>query len=422
VPAPASSQISAVVGDLAVDDREALAARIPALVAHLAWVPDPRDPRGVRHSLVSLLATAVAATIAGARSLAAIAEWAADPGMPAELLEALQVRFDPLSRRFEVPDEATFRDVLERLDASAFTAAASAWLGELADLRDGAGQQAGARPPVRTGRPKQESVAVDGKALRGTRHHTASGRARHLLAAVGTRLGRLMGQVEVDGKTSELSAFRPLLESLDLTDRVETADALHTQRDHAAFLVTEKRAHFILVVKKNQRSLYHQLKALPWRKIPVGHTEDHHGHGRTERRGIKICTLAEGLLFPHARQAICITRKVRPRTGGRWTTVTVYAVTSLNAHQATAAQIARWIRSHWRIEALHHIRDVTYREDHSQIRTGSGPAVMAAMRSLAFAILKVCGWTNIAKAIRHHHKDPRRCLATLGLTNRHQGR
>lgn len=422
MPAPASSLISAVVGDLAVVDREALAARIPALVAHLAWVPDPRDPRGVRHSLVSLLATAVAATIAGARSLAAIAEWAADPGMTAELLEALQVRFDPLSRQFEVPDEATFRDVLERLDASAFTAAASAWLGELADLQDGVGQHAGQRPPIRTGRPKQESVAVDGKTLRGTRHHTASGRARHLLAAVGTRLGRLMGQVEVDGKTNELSAFRPLLEPLDLTDRVVTADALHTQRDHAAFLVTEKHAHFILVVKKNQRSLYHQLKALPWRKIPVGHTEDHHGHGRTERRGIKICSLAEGLLFPHAHQAICITRKVRPRTGGRWTTVTVYAVTSLNAHQATAAQIAQWIRSHWRIEALHHIRDVTYREDHSQIRTGSGPAVMAALRSLAIAILKFCGWTNIAKANRHHHKDPRRCLATLGLTNRHQGR
>lgn len=74
--------------------------------------------------------------------------------------------------------------------------------------------------------------------------------------------------------------------------------------------------------------------------------------------------------------------------------------------------------------ALHHIRDVTYREDHSQICTGSGPAVMAALRSfaIAIAILKFCGWTNIAKANRHHHKNPRRCLATLGLTNRHQGR
>jgi predicted transposase YbfD/YdcC len=423
VPAPASSLICAVLGHLAGlpdADRKALAARVPALMAHLAWVPDPRDPRGIRHSLVSLLACAIAATIAGARSLAAIAEWVADPGTGPQTLRALQVRFDPLSRRFEVPDEATFREVLERLDASAFAAAAGAWLGGLEQVRDEAGRQAGTRPPLRAGRPRKESVAVDGKALRGTRHHTASGRARHLLAAVGTRFGRPLGQIEIDGKTSELAAFRPLLEPLDLTDTVVTADALHTQRDHATFLVQEKRAHFILIVKKNQRSLYHQLKALPWRKVETGHVEDHHGHGRSERRSIKVCTLEQGLLFPHAHQAIRITRKVRPRTGGRPTTVTVYAVTSLKVHQAAPARLAAWIRAHWTIEALHHIRDVTYREDASQIRTGNGPATMAALRSLAIAILKFCGWTNIAKANRDHHRDPRRCLATLGLTNGHQ--
>jgi hypothetical protein len=87
---------------------------------------------------------------------------------------------------------------------------------------------------------------------------------------------------------------------------------------------------------------------------------------------------------------------------------------------AIAAQIARWIRAHWNIEAIHHIRDVTYREDHSQIRTGSGPAVMAALRTLAIAVLKFCGWTNITKANRHHHQDPRRCLTTVGLPNRHR--
>jgi predicted transposase YbfD/YdcC len=422
VPSVSSLLIDAVVGHLdglAVVDRAVWQARIPRLVAALAWVPDPRDARGVRHGLVSLLAAAVAATVAGARSLTAIAEWVADPGMPADLLEALQIRFNPLARRFEIPDEATFRDVLERLNAPAFAAAVGAWLGELAEVRDAAGRVAGARPVV-AGRPKRESVAVDGKALRATRHHTASGRPRHLLAAVGTRFGRVLGQLEVDGKTNELSAFKPLLAPLDLTDVVVTADALHTQREHASFLAEEKNAHFILIVKKNQRSLYHQLKALPWRKVQVGHTEDHHGHGRTERRSIKTCSLAEGLLFPHAHQAICITRKVRPRSGRRWTTVTVYAVTSLKAHHATPEQIARWIRAHWHIEALHHIRDVTYRQDHCQIRTGSGPAVMATLRILAIAILKFCGWTNIAKANRHHHQDPRRCLETLGLTTRHQ--
>jgi predicted transposase YbfD/YdcC len=384
-------------------------------MAHLAWVPDPRDPRGVRHSLVSLLAAAVAAALTGATSFAAIGEWIADA--PDEVLAALGIRYDLLSRVYEVPDEATIRDVLERLDAAAFTAATGAWLTGLDQVHADA-EQAAAGPSGR--RPRRRSIKVDGKSMRGTRHHTASGRARHLLAACTGRHGSVVAQVEVDGKTSELSAFEPLLRPLDLTDTVVTADALHTQHDHARFLVTEKNAHFILVVKKNQPSLYRQLKQLPWRQIPIGHTEDHHGHGRTERRSIKITGVEQGLLFPHAAQAIQITRKTRPRRGGRWTTVTVYAITSLHAHQATPGELATWIRQHWQIEALHHIRDVTYREDASQIRTGSGPAVMAALRNLAISILKLCGWTNIAQANRRHLQDARRCLATLGLATGHQ--
>ncbi|WP_218002095.1 ISAs1 family transposase [Microtetraspora malaysiensis] len=170
-------------------------------------------------------------------------------------------------------------------------------------------------------------------------------------------------------------------------------------------------------MKKNQPALHKQLKTLPWRQVEVGHTETVHGHGRSEKRSIKVCSVAigPGLLFPHAAQAVCITRKVRTRSGGRWKAVTVYAVTSLAAHQARPGELATWIRAHWQIEALHHIRDVTYREDFSQVRTGSGPAVMAALRNVAIGILKLCGWTNIAQANRRHAQDPVRCLATLGL-------
>jgi predicted transposase YbfD/YdcC len=396
-------------------DRDVLADQVPQLMGYLAWVPDPRDPRGVRHSLVSVLATAVAAVLAGATSLAAIAEWVAD--VSAGVLDVLGVRFDPLSRVHQVPDEATIRAVLERLDATAFTAATGAWLTDLSQVRAGARQAVNVRPQRR---PRRESVQVDGKALRGTRHHTASGQARHLLAARSGRHQAVVAQVEIEDKTGELSAFEPLLRPLDLTGVVVTADALHTQRDHARFLVQDKNAHFILVVKKNQPSLYHQLKALPWRQIRVGHIEDHHGHGRTERRSLKVATVEPHLAFPHAAQAIAITRKTRPRRGGRWKRVTVYAITSLAAHQARPDELAAWIRQHWAIETLHYIRDVTYREDASQIRTGSGPAVMAALRNLAISILKLCGWTNIAQANRRHLQDARRCLATLGLTTGHQ--
>jgi predicted transposase YbfD/YdcC len=130
---------------------------------------------------------------------------------------------------------------------------------------------------------------------------------------------------------------------------------------------------------------------------------------------LKAVTVAAGLAFPHAAQAICLTRRIRPLSGGKWRTVTVYAITSLVAHQATPAQLAAWIRGHWQIEALHHIRDVTYREDNSQVRTGSGLRVMAAIRNLVIAIMRLPGAVSIAATARHYATDATRPLATLGF-------
>jgi predicted transposase YbfD/YdcC len=366
-------------------------------------MPDPRDPRGVRHTLTSLLLAAVAAVLAGARSFAAVGEWIADA--PPQVLASLGVRRDPLTGRFEPPDEATIRRVLEAVDAGAFEAAVGSWLQE----RLRAGQ------PCQRARGSRRALAVDGKALRGTRHASSGGQAVHLLAVCDQRAGAVLGQAEVDGKTNEVTAFAPLLEPVDLAGCVVTADAMHTQRDHAEFLVNIKKAHYILIVKKNQPGLYAQLKNLPWRNIPAGHKQRGRGHGRQEHRTIKTATVAAGLAFPHAAQAIAITRRVRPLPEGRWRTVTVYAITSLTVTQATPAQLAGWIRGHWRIEALHHIRDVTYGEDSSQVRTGNGPQVMAALRNLATAIHKLAGARNIAAACRSCCRDAARALTTIGL-------
>ena len=65
----------------------------------------------------------------------------------------------------------------------------------------------------------------------------------------------------------------------------------------------------------------------------------------------------------------------------------VYVVTSLAPDRADAKRLLDLVRGHWGIEALHHIRDVTYDEDRSRIRTGNGPQVMAALRNLAVAVL-----------------------------------
>jgi predicted transposase YbfD/YdcC len=359
--------------ELPAGDRALLAGHCPGLAEHLACVPDPRDPRGVRHTLTSLLLAAAAAVLAGARSFTAIGEWVTDASP--RVLAALGVRYDPLAQRFRPPDEATIRRVLEAVDAAALEAAVGSWLA--------ARLQATRPPPSRAGPRQRRAMAVDGKAVRGTRHASGDGQARHLLAAAVPQAGAVLAQAGVNGKTNEITAFAPLLAPLDLAGAVVTADAMHAQREHAQFLVTAKHAHYILAVKNNQPSLYAQLKSLPWRQVPAAVDARERGHGRAEWRTLKLTAVAAGIAFPHAAQAIQIRRRRKPLSGTKkWSTETSYAVTSLTASQATPAQIAGWIRGHWGIEALHHIRDVTYGEDASQIRTGNGPQVMATLRIL----------------------------------------
>jgi hypothetical protein len=156
--------------DLPAGDGALLAGECPGLLECLRRVPDPRDPRGVRHTLTSVLLTAVAAVLPGARSFAAVGEWVSDA--PPQVLAGLGIRRDPLAGRFEPPDEATIRRVLESVDASAFDAALGSWLA-------GRLRAAGQRP----GRARR-ALAVDGKAVRGTRHAAGGGQAVHLLAVI----------------------------------------------------------------------------------------------------------------------------------------------------------------------------------------------------------------------------------------------
>jgi predicted transposase YbfD/YdcC len=317
------------------------------------------------------------------------------------------VRRDPLRRAWRPPGEATVRRVLARVDPDALDRAIGAWL---------ASQQPPPPPtrPPPAPRPPRRAVAVDGKTLRGSGHHPNP--QVHLLAAMDHTSRTVLAQADVEATTNEIARFRPLLEGLDLADTVVTADALHTQREHADWLVTAKQAAYLLVVKANQPGLRHQLARLPWGGIPIAdHTRDR-GHGRVELRRLQVTTVA-GLDFPHATQALRITRRVRLLAGRRWRTVTVYAVTSLTAVQAHPARLADYIRGHWGIEALHHVRDTTFAEDASQIRTGNAPRAMASLRNLALGILHLHGHRNTAAALRRNARDATRVLPLLGITS-----
>lgn len=107
-------------------------------------------------------------------------------------------------------------------------------------------------------------LVVDGKTIRGAR--AGDGRAVHVLAAMLAGSRTVIAQREIAAKTNEITTFAPLLAEQDLSGVLVSADALHTQRAHARFLVEDKNADYLLVVKDNQPGLFAQLNALPWPK------------------------------------------------------------------------------------------------------------------------------------------------------------
>jgi predicted transposase YbfD/YdcC len=234
----------------------------------------------------------------------------------------------------------------------------------------------------------------------------------HLLGAA-EHGGRLPGHLEVGVKHNETSHFTELLEPWDLAGAVVTADALHTVRANLDWLVTDKKAHYIAIVKRNQPLLHARLRALPWRQVPGGTTTREKGHGRAETRTLKAAHVSY-LDFPHARQAIKITRWRQDISAGKASRQTVYAVTSLTGADAATRDLARLVREHWTAEAHHHVRDVTFGEDASASRTGRGPVNLATIRAAVTAALKDAGYLHVPEG-RRDHTTPTETLRLHGF-------
>lgn len=365
------------------------------LLHALAAVPDPRDPRGVRYPLAGLLAVAVCAVLAGASSFAAVTDWLHD------LDEQAKAR---LGFERAVPVGTTVWRLLTRLDAELLSRVLAGWL------------RTRTRPTSARPRRYRTVIAVDGKTLRGARR--PDGGQVHLLSALDTSTGIVLAQVTVDAKSNEIPAFAPLLDAVaavlgSLAGVLFIADALHTQTGHAREIAA-RGAYLLVQVKGNQPTLFAQLKALPWALIPAGNRTRDRGHGRRETRTVKAVTLATpgGISFPHAEQAVRITR-TRTTSSGKTSRETAYLTVSLPAADAQPADLQHWIRRHWHIEnMLHHVRDVTYREDLHQARTGTGPAVIATLRNTAIGYHRTNGDTNIARATRRANRRPHDLITT----------
>ena len=355
----------------------------PELLTLLESVPDHRSARGVRHLLPVILAVGLAAVLAGARSFAAIGEWAVDQSEPAMALLGVTGRGRP--------SESTIRRAMAGLDA---------------DLLDRViGALVWTRTHVVAGR---RVIALDGKTVRGAR--TANAVAPHLVAAFDHATGTVLGQVAVAAKSNEIPAVRDLLACFDLTGVVVTVDAMHTQVETAQ-AITDAGGDYLFTVKKNQPTLHRACKDLPWNDVP-GHRVTTRGHGRRVTRTIKVVTAPAWVHFARAAQVAQVRRTVT--RGGKKSVEVVYLITSADHHAAPPATLAAWVQGHWGIEnRLHWVRDVTYDEDRSQVRTGNAPQVMATLRNTAISLLRIAGWTNIATALRHHAAHPDQAITCL---------
>jgi predicted transposase YbfD/YdcC len=357
--------LSAVTAPTDTLDRQITTGEQAGLLHALSAVPDPRSPRGLRYPLTGLLAVAVCAVMAGASSVTAIADWLHD------LDDIARARLGFLR---EVPAATTVWRLLIRLDADQLATILAAWL------------RTRTRPVDSARQPRyRQVIAIDGKTLRGACR--ADGSQVHLLSALDTSTGIVLAQVTVNAKSNEIPAFTPLLDAVErllgsLKDLIFVADALHTQISHANDIAA-RGAHLLIPAKGNQPTLHTQLKTLPWAQIPAGHQTRETGHGRRETRTVKAVTVTTpgGIGFPHAEQAIRITRTRTSTNSGKTTRATAYLTISLTAADAQPGDLQDWIRREWLIEALHHIRDVTFREDSHQARIGNGPAVMATLRN-----------------------------------------
>ena len=207
---------------------------------------------------------------------------------------------------------------------------------------------------------------------------------------------------------------------MPLEGRVVTGDALYCQRDRCAQVVAAG-GDYLLIVKANQPQLAQAIAVrfaeLPW-DGSFARAESCHRHGdRREHRYLRVATALPGEQDWPGIQQVCQVARVTKQQG-KVTSQIRYAITSLRTRVADAKRLLHLVRGHWAIEnRLHYVRDVTFGEDASQVRTGAAPQVLAALRNVVIGLLRQAGWANIAAALRHYAWRSGAALKLLGISS-----
>jgi predicted transposase YbfD/YdcC len=347
---------------------------------------DIRKAKGKRYRLDTLLTIIVMAKLCGWDRPMEIAEWAKNH--QEQIVELLQLQ------RQKLPHYNTYRRILAHV----------VYEGEIARMV-GAYNQHGAHGEV---------YAMDGKALRGTRRKDEDG-SEYLLSVYDVEQAKVMSQVAVGRKENEITKAPEALKRVEISQKIITGDAMHTQRALSAQIISQG-GDYVFPVKENQLRLYQniqQLFAPEYPKPGFGKIQTdfltaqkvNKGHGRIETR---ILTTSEMLnpysTWPGLAQVYRLERQFQWWRSGRCyrtSNEVEFGITSLARMNSTPARLLKIRRTHWGIETgLHYRRDVTFKEDATQMTVGDTGKVMASINNLVIALTRHARFRNTAQARR----------------------
>jgi predicted transposase YbfD/YdcC len=366
---------------------------ISALLTVFGGLIDPGSPRGIRHELASVLTITVLAVLAGAANFREAGDRAAE--LPPRLLAAAGARISPATGVPKPPSAATISRIVAGIDAAHADARVGAWLAECVTCR----RQHRRGPP---GLPDDvdwlDGLAIDGKVVRNSA--APGGVDVKLFSALTHREQVVIAQIAVPEHTTEVTCVPALLDPVDLTGKVITADAAHTCHDTADYLLNTRHADYALT-EGNRPHLLEAIAAKMPRAVAgsAHHVQEDVERGRRVVREIWLAP-ADGIDFPGAQQVFRIRRSVYDLSGNRISKDIVHAITSLPTHRATAADLLTLARDHWLIEVNHWIRDVAWQEDNQHAYTGTAAHTMAILRNLALAILRLTGHQQTIRTLQ----------------------
>ena len=361
---------------------------VSTICKHFEDVTDPRLNRGTNYPLFEMVFVALCGAICDCNSWVDIATFG-------RCKLAWFRKFLPFDNGIASHD--TFTELFARLDTLEFYGALESWARDLAHSLAG------------------ETVAFDGKTLRGSFDKASHKSALHSVSAWVCGLKMCIALKSVGDKSNEIPAVQQLIDMLDLAGAVATADAMHCQRETAEKIVA-KQADYVLMVKGNQETLQTELLDA----VAQAFDEEHPGlrQCKTNEKNRNRRETREVAVLPVPKDS-----KVFARWAGVATIGTIYRAREINGKleesqeffitslPCTVRAISRHLRSHWSIEnSQHYVLDVTFTEDASRIRKGNGPEITSVFRRLALNILqrdttlkasirgkrKLCGWDEAA--------------------------